>query len=140
MWSCFEGDLKMSQESPKNITLLDVKNALKDPEFVRKLPENLAPDIQKIQSNPNCSCNIKIYEKLLTEAKEVFATHFPEKGYESPKEVLAVSAQNNWSVINCNVNELEFRLRSLPPGRKQVVLSRYEDQVTVIVNELGQVF
>ena len=60
MWSCFEGDLKMSQESPKNITLLDVKNALKDPEFVRKLPENLAPDIQKIQSNPNCSCNIKI--------------------------------------------------------------------------------
>lgn len=122
------------------ITLLDVKNALKDPEFVKKLPETLAPDIQKIQSNPNCSCNVKIYEKILSEAKDVFLQQYPNKDFQSPKQVLATAAQNLWTVINCSVGELEERLRNLPPGRKQVVLSRYEDQVTVIVNELNMVF
>lgn len=133
----------MSNQQPApqpTITLLDVKNALKDPEFVRKLPENLAPEIQKIQSNPSCTCNVKMYEKILAEAKDVFLQHFPEKNYQSPTQVLATAAQNVWTVINCSVGELEDRLRSLPPGRKQVVLSRFEDQVTVIVNELNMVF
>jgi hypothetical protein len=46
-------------------------------------------------------------------------------------------AQNTWTVINCNIDELEKRLKALPPGRKQLELARYEDQVTVVVNELG---
>jgi hypothetical protein len=39
-------------------------------------------------------------------------------------------------VINCNVNELSEELRKLGPGRKQVDVARFQDQVTVIINHL----
>ena len=35
----------------------------------------------------------------------------------------------------CN-EELESKLQALPPGRKQLAIARYENLVTVVINEL----
>jgi len=43
---------------------------------------------------------------------------------------------NDWQVINCGIHELHERLKSLGPGRKQLDVARFEDQVTVVVNHL----
>jgi hypothetical protein len=43
---------------------------------------------------------------------------------------------NHWTVINCHIDKLEEELRRLPPGPKQLAVCRYEDQVTVVVNQL----
>ena len=45
-------------------------------------------------------------------------------------------AENNWTVINCHVSEIESRLKALGPGRMQIAIARFEDQATVIVNIL----
>ena len=45
-------------------------------------------------------------------------------------------AENHWTVINCHIDELESKLKKLPPGRKQIAITRYADQATVVVNEL----
>lgn len=118
------------------ITLLDIKTALRDAKFRAKLPEKLAPEVQKFLQNPSCTCNFPIYEKVLREAKDVIQEYFPEKQYKSMDEKIDQLNRNNWTVINCTIGELESRLKMLPAGRKQIAISRFEDQVTVIVNEL----
>lgn len=49
-------------------------------------------------------------------------------------------AANDWQVINCSITELHERLKSLGPGRKQLDVARYEDQVTVVINHLEGVY
>lgn len=134
---------------PNNpLSLLDIKNAMKDDAFVAKLPESLAPDVAKVRSNINCGCNMKFFERLIAEAPDVLQQYFPDKQIvkieptQAQEKVVAQNNSpppqiiNNWSVINCSVHELESRLQSLREGRKQVTLSRYEDQVTVVINHL----
>ena len=58
----------------------------------------------------------------------------------SVDEQVSKLSQNNFSIINCSITELESKLRSLSPGRKQIAISRYEDQVTVVINELDFVY
>jgi|688.fasta_scaffold73309_2 hypothetical protein len=132
------------------ISVLDVKNALKDENFRKSLPESLNEDVQKFLGNPNCSCNLKIYQKLMAEAKEQLVSYFPDKFVPSaeqmaPNNPLAATdvrklAQNRFSVINCTVFELEETMQKLPPGRKQITMTRWEDQVTVLINELEVAF
>jgi len=122
------------------ISLLDVKTALRDAKFRDKLPETLTKDVQKFLANPSCTCNFPIYEKVLKEAKDALKEYFPDKAYKSMDEKVDKLSRNNWTIINCSIGELEGRLKRLPAGRKQIAISRYEDQVTVIVNELEYVF
>lgn len=133
---------------PNNpLSLLDIKTAMKDDAFVAKLPESLAPDVAKVRSNINCGCNMKFFERLIAEAPDVLQQYFPDKQIVKIEPQVAQQSQeqvqnqppkiiNNWSVINCSVHELEGRLQALREGRKQVTLSRYEDQVTLVVNHL----
>jgi len=122
------------------ITLLDIKTALRDSNFRAKLPEKLTPDVQKFLQNPSCTCNFPIYEKILREAKEAIQEYFPDKQYKSMDEKAEQLSRNNWTVINCTIGELEYRLKALPAGRKQIAISRFEDQVTVIVNDLEVIY
>lgn len=122
------------------ISVLDVKNALKDPKFREKLPKSLDPDVQKYLQNPNCTCNIPIYQRVLQQAEKEIKEYYPEKSYISPEEELEKLSRNNFSVVNCSIGELEDILKKLKPGRKQISMSRYEDQVTVIINELDAIY
>lgn len=116
------------------ISIQEVKTALRDPEFRKKLPEELKLDVQKYEQNPSCGCNLPIYQRILKIAPKQLKDYFPGREVETPEEKLLM--ENHWKVINCHVNELEQTLKNLPSGRKQVAVARYEDQVTVIVNEL----
>jgi len=80
----------------------------------------------------------------LAEAKEQITAYYPDKSYVNPdeqvKEQTRRLAQNSFKVINCSIGELEETMKKLPAGRKQVTLARWEDQVTVLINELEIVY
>lgn len=122
------------------ITLQEVKNALKDSRFRLTLPKEMEPDVNEFLNNPGCACHAKFYRRVLKDCREQLAKYFP--GMEVPEhdEDIRRLAENHWTVINCSVNELESRLMKLGPGRKQLDVARWEDQVTVVVNELDMVF
>ena len=125
------------------MTLLDVKTAMRDQRFRDSLPEEFKEDVDLYLKNPSCACNHKIYVKVATKAKKQLREYFPQKeteNLEKELQTLEKLPENTWSVINCHVNELQKELKRLPPGRKQLSVSRYEDQVTVVVNELDVVF
>jgi hypothetical protein len=122
------------------ISLLDVKRALRDSEFRKTLPESLLDDVQKFLNNPGCVCNVPIYRKIMKFGGEQLKKYFSDKILVTPEEEEVKLAKNNWSVINCSIGQLEANLKKLNKGRKQIAISRYEDQVTVIVNELDILF
>lgn len=123
----------------KKVTIHDIKQALLDERFRATLPAELTEDVQKFLKNPGCACNHPIYLKVFKKASQQVAEYFPSKEQvdvvDIEKEVNALS-KNQWEVINCNVNELVYKLRELGPGRKQLDIARWQDQVTVVINHL----
>lgn len=122
----------------RKLGVLDVKQAIFDERFQKLFPE-LSEDINKVLKDPGCACNRSIYLKFF-EYKDRLQSFFPNRIIESIEEEKTKLAENHWNVINCNINELESKLRKLPPGRKQLAVARYEDQVTVIVNHLDVLY
>lgn len=120
----------------KKVSLLDVKQALRDSRFREALPAGLQEDVQKYLQNPGCACNVPIYRRVLRHGREALQQYYPDRDVPTPEEEAKSLSVNNWTVINCSVGELKDQLKRLPPGRKQLALARYEDQVTVVVNEL----
>lgn len=120
------------------ISLNDVKNALLDERFRDSLPSEFQDDVQKFLKNPGCACNHPIYMRLYKEGRSFLKDYFPTKDkFESTIEELEENFQNDWEVINCDVEELASKLQQLRHGRKQIELSRWNDKVTVIVNHLN---
>lgn len=124
----------------KKISLLDVKAALKDSRFRLSLPKSLEKDVNEFLNNPGCPCHMSLYRKILKDCVDQLKKYYPNYDVENPTEEIKKIAENNWRVINCSITDLEKELRKLPPGRKQMDVARYEDQVTVIINELDIVF
>lgn len=127
----------------KRVTVHDIKQALLDERFRASLPDELTEDVQKFLKNPGCACNHPIYVKVMRKARKQVAEYFPsidtptEDEFEKETERLA---KNDWQVINCHVNELTEKLRDLGPGRKQLEIARWQDQVTVVVNHLEGIY
>ena len=119
---------------------MEVKQALKDSRFRENLPIELKPDLIQYLNNPSCSCNVPFYRKILKNAQEVLLKFYPGREIANEDEEITKLAENHWTVINCKSNELEDRLKKLPPGRKQLAVARYEDEVTIIVNELDYIY
>lgn len=106
-----------------NLTHLDIKQALNHQQFRELFPE-LKEEIGKFLQKPGCSCNKSLFNKI-HKYPERLQKYFPTK--KIAKE------EGKWKVINCNVDELEDKLRHLPQGQKLVSLARYENQVTVVI-------
>lgn len=122
------------------VTLLDIKQALLDHRFRDKLPLEIRDDVVKFLGNPGCACNRPLFRRILRDYKEHLKEYFPNKEIVDESEEITKLAQNNWSVINCHIDDLENKLKKLSPGRKQLELARFENQVTVVVNELEAIF
>lgn len=123
----------------KRITVHDIKQALLDERFRATLPEDLTEDVQKFLKNTSCGCNHPIYLRVMQKATKQIADYFPSKDPIDPvvlEREIEQLARNEWQVINCAVSELETKLRALSPGRKQMEIARWQDQVTVVVNHL----
>jgi len=125
----------------KKITLLDVKHALKDERFRKILPESLTEGVNKFMKDPGCACHAKFIKQVLKEAQKQLFEYYPAATeITDPEKEAEKLAKNNWRVISCHIDELENKLQSLPYGRKQLDIARWEDQVTVVINELEIVF
>jgi hypothetical protein len=123
------------------VNLLEIKQALlNDGRFRESLP-SLKDEINKFIQNPGCpSCSLPLVRKIVNQYPEVLKEYFAGREIVNEAEEIKKIAENHWLVINCHVDKLEERLRSLPPGRKQIAVARFEDQVTVVVNELDQIW
>jgi hypothetical protein len=119
---------------------MDVKQALRDSRFRDSLPKSFEEEVRKYQQNPGCACNVPLYKKIIDEAKVELQSYFPNKSIVSLEEDAKRLADNNFSVISCNIDDLEAELKRLPIGRKQIAMARYEDQVTVVINELDFIY
>jgi hypothetical protein len=126
--------------SSQKITLQDVKKALKDSRFRLNLPKEMEPDINEFLNNPGCACHAPLYRKIIKDCRDQLSRYFPGMKVPEHDEDIKRLAENHWTVINCRVDELESKLANLGPGRKQLDVARWEDQVTVVVNELDIVF
>lgn len=128
----------------KKITVHDVKQALLDERFRASLPTELQDDVTKFLKNPGCACNNPIYVNVMRKAGKQVAAYFPTKDepdVEQMEKDIEKLAKNEWQVINCHMDELVAELRKLGPGRKQLDIARYQDQVTVVINHIeGQVW
>lgn len=124
----------------ERISIRDIKNALKDSRFRLTLPKHMASEVDGFLDNPGCACNAPLYRKIIKECKEQLSLYYPDKTVPDHEEEIRRLAENRWTVINCPVDELESRLARLGPGRKQLDVARWQDQVTVVVNELDVIF
>lgn len=126
-------------EQKRKLGILEVKQAfLSDTRFRELFPE-LREEMEKAIKNPTCACNRKLYDKFF-DFPERLAKYFPNREVESMQEQISTLAKNQFSVINCNIGELETRLKKLAPGRKQIAICRDGEQVTAIINELDIVW
>ena len=124
----------------KKIGLMEVKQALKDERFRNSLPPEMKPDLDKFLKDQGCACNVPIYKKVIRDHSDKLKEYYPGKEVMNEKEEAAALSQNKFSVINCHKDDLEKNLHNLPTGRKQIAVARFEDQVTVVVNELDLAF
>jgi len=119
---------------------MEVKQALRDPRFRDSLPIEFQEDVAKYLQNPGCACNIPIYRKIIKEALKQLQTYYPGRDIVDEQEEIKKLVENKWTVINCRIDELQNRLKQLPPGRKQLDVARWEDQVTVVINEIDIIY
>lgn len=115
------------------LSLLDIKQAIWDERFRALFPE-YSEDINKFLQNPSCRCNNPLYKNILNH-KDRLQQYFPTK---TMFDVIEIKNKEdlNWKVINCHINDLQKELKKLNKLPKQMTAARYEDQITVIVNEL----
>jgi hypothetical protein len=124
----------------KRLTRLNVKHAILTDSRFRDLFPELREEIVKVLSNPSCGCNVPIYDQFF-KYKDRLAKYFSGHEIKSPQEEAVEDNQNHWNVINCKVDELEEVLNKLHKvGRVQIAVARYQDELTVVVNDTGIVF
>lgn len=123
----------------QKITINNVKEALLDERFRATLPDDLLDDVQKFLKNPGCACNHPIYVRVAQKAGSQLKEYFPTREIPSETEIqkeFDKLSRNQWQVINCSIHDLSKELKNLPPGRKQLEIARFQDQVTVVINHL----
>lgn len=126
--------------STQKLRLLDIKHAIIHDGRFRELFPELSKEFTDVLNNPGCGCNIPIFHKVL-KYKERLRQYFPNREIEAPEEEIKELSQNRWQVINCKANELEEKLNKLyRTGRKQIAVARWQDEITIVVNDLGLVF
>jgi len=119
------------------INKTDIKNALKSTAFTDKLPNELRTELESFLSNPECNCHNKFISKIAKNFKKELLEYYPDRKEIFDEEQEKKELMNNrWKVINCHISELEGHLRALGGGRKQIEVARFNDQVTVVINEL----
>lgn len=124
------------------VSLMEIKKALlTDGRFRESLPPSLKEEVTKFLANPGCpSCSVPLIRRILSECPDMLRQYFVGREIADPTEEAQKLMKNNWSVINCHINELEDKMKKLAPGRKQIAVARYEEQVTLVVNELDLIY
>ena len=124
----------------RKLGAIEIKQAIMADQRFRDMFPELKQDIDAIIKNPTCACNRAMLEKFF-QFRDRLETYFPNRIIETVEETTTKLSKNNWKVINCHVNELENLLRKFAPTiRRQLAVARYQDQATVILNEIPELF
>lgn len=122
-------------EPTKYLTKIDIRHAIKSDIRFRELFPELATEFADFLHNPTCPCHDPIVNKIMKSADRL-------KQYFPNKEIQVISEQPKyeefWITISCHIDELNQKLKTLPVGRKQLSIARFEDQITAVVNMLVQ--
>lgn len=116
------------------IKIASIKKALRSHEFRGMYPE-LNSEIDEYIQNPDCKCNIPLYNAILADIDRLKKWFGEDAIVVDPLLPEEPDQLNKWQVINCHIDELEKHLQDLPHGPKQIVIARWEDQVSVIIND-----
>lgn len=111
-----------------NFTLHDLKSALFDEKFQHLFPE-FKEQIKLFLKDSNCSCNIGLLKQLL-KYKERIKQYFPNK---------QIIQKDSWKVINCNIYDLDQKLKELPKGKKMMAISRFREEITIVLNDITDI-
>lgn len=118
----------------KSLGMMEIKQAIYDSRFRDLFPEYKV-EMEKVASGVQCgSCGNTLIEKII-KYPERLIKYFPDRKIISLQEEIN-NSHNHFKVINCSIHELEEKLKALGTGKKQITIARYEDQITMIVNEI----
>lgn len=118
------------------ITTEELKRAAKKGDFRSQFPE-LRGEFDDFISKGGCAhCAKKMIEGLMQYEDRLFEYFGDVILAIDPPESFDPVGDNNFTVINCGVHELEDKLNALPPAAYQITAARYEDKVTVVINRL----
>lgn len=121
----------------KEIKVEHIKKALRDSSF-RALFPDFRDDMDQFLRNPDCKCNAPLYNAIMRDTanlKKYFGNDvvvtdppLPEQDEDDIEQI------NQWNVINCHIDQLEQILDQFRAGPVQLAIARYEDQITVVIN------
>ncbi len=115
------------------LTLIDVKAAIWSQKFRDLFPEYKVA-LERYLKDPGCACNLGLIKDLMR-MKDRMQQYFPDKECKTPDEEES-ELKNEWMVINCNVNDLEQKIKRLSSGKRIVAASRFKDRITAVVNDI----
>lgn len=115
------------------LTIMDVKAAVWSQKFRDLFPEYKVA-LERYLKDPGCACNLGLIKDLMR-MKDRMQQYFPDKECKTPDEEES-ELKNEWMVINCNISELEQRIKKLPSNKRIVAASRFKDRITAIVNDV----
>ena len=116
------------------IGVKELKKALWKKEF-RDLFPDLKDKIKKFLTNPNCKCHQSLFNSLL-HGKEKLEEYFGGPVTLLTKPVTEEQLRQKIFVLNVPKDQLQLELRRLPLGPKYISLTRYENEITAVVQLL----
>src|SRR5581483_11074571 len=109
------------------LTVMDIKQAIWDERFRALFPE-FEKQFEAFFKKPGCGCNMNFIRNVMKH-KDRLKQYFPTKDIELAEEK---DAENDYIVINCQVDELADRLKKYTAGKRMVAVARFRDKVTVV--------
>jgi hypothetical protein len=120
------------------IGLMEIKQALNDGRFRDVLPVELREDLAKYLHCPSCPSHVEFYRKVLKYASKQLQEYYPGAELHDQDIEDKKLAENSWTVFSCHIDQLETELRKRAAmGRVQIAVARFEEQVTVVMNQLN---
>ena len=117
---------------------MEIKQALNDGRFRDALPIELRDDLAKYLHCPSCPANVTFFRKVALQAAKQLKEYFPNDELPDIEAEDRKQAENNWLVFSCHMDKLEGELRKRAAiGRVQLAITRFEDQVTIVMNSLN---
>lgn len=115
------------------------------PQF-RDLFPDMAEKFSEYFKNPSCPCNYGLVQHVVSDGTAL------ERWFKRPvmldDNLRAMSeklmmrhgpgGQREFWVLNTTTDKLQSELDSLPPGPKTFAIARWQDQVTVVIQDLEQ--
>ena len=116
---------------------MEIKQALNDGRFRNTLPLELRDDLAKYLQCPSCPANVNFFRRVLQLANKQLSEYYPGGELHDIEAEDKKMASNSWTVFSCHIDKLEAELKQRASiGRFQLAIARYEDQVTVVINQL----